>query len=77
MPAQFYMYNKNHLNYSLYFLKMYLFERERARGRRGEVWSKEQSEREKQTPTEQGAPCWAGSQDPGIMTGAGGRYLTN
>ena len=44
------------------FLRLYLSERDGMRREEG------QGGRENQTPTEQGAPCGAPSQDPGIMT---------
>ena len=39
--------------------------------------SRSREKRKKQAPLEQGAPCRAQSQGPGIMTRAKGRHLTD
>ena len=62
------------LKTSYYFLKiLFIYMREREHEWRG----RSQVERRRRLPTNQGACCWAGSQDSRIMTWAEGRYLTD
>ena len=66
----------NEYSFLLFSFKdfIYLFQRER---KRSQVGSGERAEAEGDSPTEHGARCGAGSQDPRIMTWTKGRRFTN
>ena len=65
-----------HQELIIFFLKTtYLFDTERERLQAG--GATDRARERSRLPSEQGAPCRAWSQDPGIMTRAKGRCLTD